>query len=283
MLFGSEEMKEVLKEMMMNPIAFEKNFYIVYDVVWKYTIDRVKNGFQGNESKSGRPALSLNYISKEDCEDIASEVVISVMKSLDKFVLNIDKYDERSRQAWLKRIVYNNFAAFIKKNSKVKPKKWDPTDEKSELDNMPSTGNVFDALFCDETLRLFVRCSCNAPSKPEKIICFLMNVLVFRVIAGRTQNNTSIATSEYVNGKRLFSLNHNFQRFVKSIYGVVLDEDEIGIINKKLGYDIPTQLGDCLCEATPKHITDWTNRMRDYLYLHRDEIIYGEEEKYDKK
>lgn len=283
MLFGSEEMKEVLKEIMTDPIAFEKNFYIVYDVVWKYTIDRVKNGFQGNESKNGRPALSLNYISKEDCEDIASEVVISVMKSLDKFVLNIDKYDERSRQAWLKRIVYNNFAAFIKKMPKVKPKKLDPTDEKSELDNIPSPGNVFDALFCDETLRLFVRCSCNAPSKPEKIICYLMNVLVFRVIEGRTQNNTSAATSEYVNGKSLFSLNHNLQKFVKSIYGVVLDEDEIGIINKKLGYDIPTQLGDCLCEATPKHITDWTNRMRDYLYLHRDEIIYGEEEKYDKK
>lgn len=275
-------MKEVLKEMMVSPAAFEKNFYIVYDVVWDYTIDRVKKGFEENESKNGRPALGLNYISKEDCEDIASEVVIAVMHSLDKFVLNIDKYDERSRQAWLKKIVYNKFAGFIKKKPKVEPEKWDPTSEKSKWDDIPSTSNIYDTLFGDETLRLFVSCSCKAPSKPEKIICFLMNVLVFRVIAGRTQNNTSIATSEYVNGKKLFSLNRSFQKFVSSIYGIVLN-DEIEIINEKLGYEIPTQLGDCICEATPKHITDWTNRMRDYLYLHKNEIIYGEEEKYDKK
>ena len=282
MQFGSEEMKEVLKEMMVSPEAFEKNFYIVYDVVWKYTIDRVKKGFESNESKNGRPALGLNYISKEDCEDIASEVVIAVMHSLDKFVLNIDKYNERSRQAWLKRIVYNKFAAFIKKKPKVEPEKWDPTSEKSKWDDVPAINNIYDALFCDETLRLFVRCACKAPSKPEKILCYLINVLVFRVIEGRTKNNTSTATSDYVNGKKLFILNHNFQKFVKLIYGIVLNDDEIGIINEKLGYEIPTQLGNCICEATPKHITDWTNRMGDYIYLHKYEIVNGEEEKYDK-
>lgn len=283
LLFGSEGMKEVLKEMMMSPTNFEKNFYIVYDVVWKYTINRVKKGFEGNESKNGRPTLSLNYISEEDCEDIASEVVISVMKSLDGFVLNIDRYDERSRQSWLKTIVYNKFAAFIKKRPKEETEKWDSTIETFKPDYTPSNSNALEVLFRDETLRLAVRCSCNAPSKPEKIICFLMNILVFREIAGRTQNNTSITTSKYVKGKKLFFLNHNFQRFVKSIYGIELDEDEVGTINKKLGYDTPTQLGECLCEATPKHITDWTNRMRDYLYLHKDEIIYGEEKNYDKK
>ncbi len=264
MLFGSEEMKEILKDMMASPALYDKNIPLLYDVVYQYTKKRVKKGF---EATNGLAAISMNDLNDADCEDIAEEVMDAVTKSLESFVANIDHYDARSRQAWLKKIVYVKFVRYIQKTQKFKMGKEDETQT--------VTGTEDEILF-KETLSLVVKRSLEAPSKPEKILCFLINVLVFRVLEKKRQNNPSVSTSEYISGKTLFHLHSQFKQYIRSIYGVILDDEITQKMDDMVGKDAPTTVGTRICMATAKTITDWTNRMKGYLYSFKDEIVSGE-------
>lgn len=286
MSFGSDEFKNQLLNMLDNDEARDEILWLLNIIVLKYTFRRVAIGFNKGEifdygEKKSKP-LYTDCISDEECYDIAGDVYCEVVKRIDRFILNIIErgYGEKQRQAWLRKIVYCACANYLGKIGRVDFIVDSGDDEDDEIIYIPISDcrtPEYTAV-CTDVIRNTITVACNAPFKPEKILGYLYNVMIFKEFEGRTRNNSSQKTCEYMNDKILFLLKGEFAPAFNRIYEIELSHDDIDGLSIVLGYDTATVIGNRVFSATPKLITDWSNRMKTYLYQFKFNLLDEDEE-----
>lgn len=274
MTFGSEEFKAILLGTLDGSVSSDEAMKVLYDIIMKYTHNRIARGFyygKGNEKM-----LVTYNILPEDADDIAVDVFCDVVKSLDSFISNIvDKnYSEKQRQAFLRKIVLAKCARFLNKNG-LTDNIIDTEDDEEEITITPVSEYRTPEYIavCNDVIKNTITIVCDAPFKPEKILGYLYNVVIFSTIDGRNKNSSSKTTIEYMNDKILFVLKENFVPMFNGTYSMELSYEDIDSLSDVLGYDSATIKGKEIFAATAKHITDWTNRMKTYIYKYRRELL----------
>lgn len=273
MHFGSDEMKELLICACDDPAMYEKAMIEVYESVKAYTLYRIKTGFIRGEIEQGSKGITTHTIEADEYEDIISEVFCRVVKSLDGFIKNANRYEPSQRQSWLRSIVYRTIADYLTERRRLVV-----SDELTEEEGNEKSRerDEFDAIHFASVLKNVVRVVCLAPSKPEKILAYIYNVLIFRELAGRRKNGAATAASNYMNGKKLHTLKNAMVEFIDAVFGVEITPEEIKPLILALGDEYPEGRGCDICEVTPKRVADWSNRIKTYLYSLRKEF-FGEE------
>lgn len=286
--FGSDEFKYKLLSMIDDASNSEYVLQLLNVIILNHTFSRISRGFKEGEiyNRGEKKSKSLNTesISAHDCYDIAGDVYCEVVKRLDTFILNVIErgYDEKARQAWLRKIIYCTCARHLNRMGKLSFI-IDNDDDEDEFTYIPEStlkSPEYIAI-CNDIVKNTITIVCDAPFKPEKILSYLYNVIIFKEIEGRKKNSSSTTTCEYMNGKILFTLKENFVPMFNQTYAIELSYEDIDNLSSVLGYDLATLKGKELFNATPKLVTDWTNRVKTYLYKHKknllDEEGYGEE------
>lgn len=269
MLFGSEEMKEILLDIVQNPMHIYGAADIIQDCVIRHTAKRLDRGFEADELYKGSKALDASILDKQDGEEVINDVLKVVLTSLDDFTIAVieHNYNELQRQAWLRRIIYNIIAKHIRQ--KVKELRViDALTRQSEVSSAEHNSTA-DA----ETLVSLVRVVCKAPSKPEKIMAYIYNDFIFRELTARKKNASSVTTCRFMNGKKLFALKNVIPEALRYAFGISIKKSDMEPLIKTLGDHIPTEIGEKICSVTTKEITDWSHRMRTYVFMHSSEIF----------
>lgn len=279
MTFGSEEFREMLRAAVNGEITPNELNDVLYEIIKKYTFDRIRKGFSNGEV-NGKKESNTTMIRKIDAEDIAHEVFLAIYKNLDKHIRDMldNRYDEKESLAYLRGVVYNQCQQFFKKNYKYKYD-LDSTDK----DNVSSVQTVEhetpeDILEKNERLaesieriKKIINISCAAPFKPEKILSYLYHRFIFA--DEKKMNGSSKDTVEYMQYKILFSLKENFVPMFNNIHiRVELEYENVDELSDVVGYDNPTAKGREIFTANEKLVTDWSNRMKTYIYKHKNEI-----------
>lgn len=278
MQFGSNEMKDLLILAYNEPNMYEKAMIELHETVKAYTISKIQKGFLEGEIHIGSKAITTELIEYQDYDDIVGDVFCGVVLSLERFIDNITQndYTEAQRQAWLRRIIYNTIAKYLKKKNKDLST-LSITEIKNETDEeLYGNDFVFYDIKFEDLLRNIVRVACLAPSKPEKIMAYIFNVIIFREISGHKHNGAAQATSNYMNGKRLYVLKNSMLESFKQIFNVTITVEDIEPLVEVLGDNSPSERGKEICEVTPKKVADWSNRIKTHIFKYRTEI-FGEE------
>lgn len=291
MTFGSDDFKFKLLSMLDSEEEAEELLRLLNIIVLKHTFNRVSIGFEEGEiyKKEGKKSKPLNTssISDQDCYDIAGEVYCEVVKRLNGFIQNIieKEYNEKARQAWLRKIIYCACARHLNKVGKF-DYIIDSEEEENEITYIPVSDFKSPEYIavCNDIIKNTITIACDAPFKPEKILSYLYNVMIFRELEGRKKNSSAKTSCEYMNDKILFVLKENFVPNFNKIYTVELSYDDIDSLSMVLGYNSATIKGKELFSATPKHVTDWSNRMKTYIYKYRNNLLAeeGNDEEYVK-
>ena len=300
MHFGSEKFKYILLSMVESRCDKDKAdeiLVLLHDIVVTYTMRKIPVGFAEGEifdfssdedddtaSKGlkSKPLYS-NKINTADYEDIAEDVFCSVIKGLDKFILNLYKaeYTEQRRQAWLRKIVYCTCARYLNQLGRFD---FVIDSEENGLQYIPMSTSKSPEFIAEnaEIIQQTIQLVCKAPFKPEKILAYFYNTMIFRVIENRNKNGTSTATYKYMNGRQLYLLKNSFIDKFNTIYMIKISTDDLYALNEILGYNMATEKGTECFQATPKHITDWTSRVKTYVLKHKSNLL-GEEESNGKR
>lgn len=278
MQFGSEEMKELLILAYRNPSMYESAMVELHETVKAYTISKIKKGFAAGEIDFGSKPLTTEFIEYQDYDDIISEAFCRVVHSLERFIPNIIKndYTPAQRQAWLRRIVYITIADHFKKKGADIPSL--DVDEMKNRNKQEKYGEdyIFRSVRFEDLLINIVRVACKAPSKPEKIMAYIFNVIIFREISGHRQNGAAQTTSNYMNGKKLHALKDTIVILFERVFDITVTPADIRSLVVSLGDEVSTVKGNEICETTPKMVADWSNRIKTFVYKHK-RIILGEE------
>jgi len=278
LLFGSDEMKELLLRAQEDETVYDIAMAELFQSVRSYTLSKLRLGVRYGKDDLNNDSETAPKLNEDDCEDIVGEVLCNVLKSLDKFINNLknESYCEAQRQAWLKAIVYNTISAFFRKRYR---QYINPVDFKDYMDLnymfITDHGSV-DYITLDETLKKIVKIACGINSKPEKILTFLFNTIIFREISGHQKNGSAKLTVEFMNGKSMYDLRNALIQLTDMVYGVALTEDEIAPLTTAFGNEMPTEKGSTICEISMKTVADWSNRIKTHLFKYKDEI-FGEE------
>ena len=172
-MFGSDEMKEFLRAQYKNPGKCQEMNDKIYEVVRNYAKVKFAEGFKPNEVGKGSKALETRGIAEHVFNTIVNETVVQVLLHLDGFMINIDKYNEKQRSAWLRSILYTSAAKFLRKKEKIKQTLMGEAINNLDCGrNMEQT--IEDRLKFETGMRKFMQIVCNAPSKPEKILAYLI-------------------------------------------------------------------------------------------------------------
>ncbi len=203
-----------------------------------------------------------------------SEVLCNVFRYLDKFLKNIEKYKEPQRQAWLRSIVYGTVAKHLRKKSKdfLLTLFGDMYNDGEEIPHTDSN----ESFNLEAIINSVLRVVCRAPSKPEKKLAYIFNVIVFHETFNRNFNGVSRFTSNFMHGKSLFTLKCEMIYLIEHIYEITVSAQDIAPLTQVVGADKPQDAGNVRCETTPKLVTDWTNRMKSYVCKFKTEIFNGE-------
>lgn len=280
--FGSNEFKYHLLNIFDSDEEYDEILKVLNIIILKYTFKKLSVGFKEGEifdlgNKKSKP-LYTDCISNEDCYDIAVAVFCEVVKKLDDFIKKIidNEYNEKQRQAWLRKIVYCACAKFLNKTGRIDYIIDSEDDE--EVTYIPVSEYKLPEYItvCSDMVRGTIGIACKAPFKPEKILGYLYNVMIFRELEGRKRNSSSTKTSEYMNDKILFILKEGFVPCFNQVYTINISFNDIDDLSKILGYDSATIAGEKIFSSTPKLITDWSNRMKTYLYKYKHNILDGE-------
>lgn len=283
--FGSEEMKSYLLRAYSFPEERNNVLRMLFDSVKMYTLYKIGTGFKAGEVPTKRKGgkcspLCTSNISRQEYDDIVAEVYRRVLDVLDGFINNLreNKYSLKQRQAWLRTIIYYACLEYLKKQNELQ---YSIDEDESAFDQI-SYRISFEENSAEEmaeekdTVQKLIRRICLSGSKPEKLLAYIFNVLVFKEHENRLYNSSAIHTSKYMNGKILFVLKCNMVSEVRKIYEVILQASTIKSLNKSLGEETATKKGEEVCCVTPKQITDWTNRIKTYIFKYRFEI-FGED------
>ena len=279
MTFGSDELKYMLLNMVDGETR-DNVLMLLYEIIERYALHKISSGFKDGEiyscgDKKSKP-LYTESIPLEDRKDIAGDIFCDVIKKLDDFIENISNNDfnEKQRQAWLRKIVYCKCASYLRKVGKI-DYIIDTGIENEEVAYIPVSAcksPEYIAL-CNDIIRNTIIVACNAPFKPEKIMAYLYNISIFKEIEGRKVNALSSKTCDYMNNKKLFVLKREYPKMFNELYTLCITEKEIEPLSDELGYDEPTIKGNELFLATPKLIADWSNRMKTYIYKAKYNIL----------
>ncbi len=276
LLFGSDAMKELLIKAYNEPEKhYESVMREVYKSVWCYAYSWVLKGFEENALYPGSKPLGTKNLTEEDRKDAVCEIIMTVRRILDKFILNIIEHDysEAQRQAWLRSVIYRKLADFLNDLASRHKEDGDETIEKRKDD---SIADFSDSLHFKEVLLHLVSLACAAPYKPEKIMIYLFNMFIFREISGREKNCDSKKTCRFANGKTWFVLTKQMLYAFYNVYDVVLPAEVIKPISDAFGAENATEKGQEVCNLTPKTVTDWTNRMNTYMFKYKDKYYKAE-------
>lgn len=284
MTFGSDELKYILLNMLDGETR-DDVLILLYDIIEGYTLHKISTGFKEGEiySRGEKKSKSLytETIFLEDRKDIAGDVFCDVIKCLDVFIANISSgnFDEKQRQAWLRKIVYCRCANYLRKMGKI-DYIIDTDAESEEITYIPLSeckSPEYIAV-CNDLIRNTVVVACNAPFKPEKKLAYLYNITIFKELEGRKINASSNKTCDHMNNRKLFVLKKEYPQMFNKLYTLVLTEDELEPLSVELGYSEPTLKGSKMFFATPKTIADWSNRMKTYIYKFKYKILDEEAE-----
>ncbi len=280
MQFGSEEMKEMLIQAYTQPDKYQQIMEEVYESVKAHTLERLTSGFKEDELEYGSKPITTSNIQYYEYDDIVNEVFCRVVCSLEAFILNELRkgHTEAQRQAWLRRIIYVTFADYYKKKRRCVPTVSfvDITDEYgNELYN---TDDPFYEDMYEKKMKNFVRIACLAPSKPEKILTYFFNSIIFLELTGHKKNGAAKLTCNYMNGKSLYELKQSMLMWFEYKFNIHITSAEISPLEIALGGDIPTKKGMEICDITPQTVSDWSNRIKTYVFKHKNEFFDEEGE-----
>ena len=260
MLFGSEEMYMMLKELIINNHGnCDEVYKELFKSIKSYTISKIQKGFRKNEvivSGVGRKELDTSLIPPSDYDDIVNDVAYVVLTRLDEFIINCSKknYTEPQRQSWLRMHIYHTCANYYKDSNKF------PLSPDGE---MPlSTRDEKIAEF-HELLILVIHSVCTyKTNKVEKKMAYIFNSVIFKEYNERKDNASAKTTLRFMNGKTMFMLKNKMCSLIYEIFALKLRDKDIESIINVVGSKTPTEEGNRICEITTKKITDWTNRIK---------------------
>ena len=276
MLFGSDEMYMLLKELIMNNNGnYEEVYNTLFESVKAYTISKIQRGFKKNEvviKGVCRKELDTTLIPPFDYEDIVDDVFCVVFKHLDAFIINCNKksYKEPQRQSWLRMHVYNICVNYFKSNGKF------PLSTDGEVQALSQKAETYEF---QELLTLVIRSACTYNTDMvEKKMAYIFNVIIFKEFNERKDNASAKTTLGFMNGKSMFVLKNKMCLFIYEIFSLKLKEKDIESIVNKVGRKTPTDEGNRICEITTKKITDWTNRVKMHVIseLYKAGVTYNE-------
>lgn len=276
MNFGSDEFKELIIQAYNNPQMYREFMSQLYAVVKEYTEKKLDVGFQPDQLGKGSKGLCTQYILKKDYDDIVQNVFFNVTRNFDKFVIKMDMYTEAQRQAWLRVIVYRCTADYIKKSMAGNVSGDSMSPDALMTDPFGIDGHMMDYETA-EILRKMIRVVTSFRSKPQKIMAFVYNAVIFFHISGHKKNCDAIATCNFMNEKSYHRLKELMIKLIEILFRLKLSNDDIMPLPDILGSDFPTERGMEVCNVTEKDVTDWTNRIRTKLFMFR-EAIYGKED-----
>lgn len=278
MLFGSDEMRNLLIRSLNEPAIYQDVMDQVYESVKAYTLDKIKEGFKSGEVAFESKPISTEIIEFQDYGDIINDVMCRVICSLDKFIINIMQkdYTEAQRQAWLRRIIYNSLASYLSKKGKTISPLNETELKKYSDEKIPDTRFGFYDVHLESTLKAILKIACGAPSKPEKVMAYIFNAIIFREISGHEKRGAAKATGKYMYGKQLYALKNSMLHAFKQVFDVRITNEDIKPLSDIVGIIGPTQAGKAIFMASPKMVSDWTNRIKTHVFKYKAQI-YGEE------
>lgn len=276
MHFGSNEMMEQMLLALEDESKREEFMCMLDETVCAYTTYRIKRGFVESEVWRGSKALRTDVIDPQDYKDLGKDVFCRVIVGLDNFIRNYKEkgYNEKQRQAWLRRIVYNVLAKHLKRCGFIRPED-EITEEPSET---PSAATE-DRLHLESLMKRFLAVACGASQMPEKILAFLFNGVILKELMARKTNSSAKTTCSLMNGKTLFELKNLAVKYIRLAFDIDVSDEDIAPVCAAVGYDEPTEQGKRVCGLTEKTVTDWTHRVRTYVFERR-EMILGKEAEY---
>lgn len=276
MHFGSDEMMEQMLLAVEDETVRESFVCTLEEIVCAYTFYRIKRGFAENEVKFGLPALNTDVIDAQDYKDLGKDVFCRVLVGLDGFIRNYREhnFNEKQRQAWLRRIVYNVLAKHLKRNGFIRPE--DEIEvEPSETPHVRSEDRIaFEAM-----MKRFLDVASGASPKPEKVLAFLFNAIIVRELMSRKSNSSAKTTCHIMNGKTLFELKNLAIKYICVAFDIDVSDEDIEPVSSCVGHTEPTEIGMMVCDLTEKTVTDWTHRVKAYVFERKD-LILGKEAEY---
>lgn len=272
MLFGSEEMKEFLRECYNKPEKYHEMHTELFESVKNYAKNKLSHGFDENEMSEGSVRIETNTFKEQDIEDITSETAMQVIKSLDGFIKNIDNNNELQRWAWIRTILYRSVIVFLKRKRKIKEIAGGEIIETSGS-GAGLADEIAERSKFEDGMRKTIRVACNAPSKPEKILAYIYNSIIYKEISGNRKNSRTKDACAFMNGKILFELKKEAIKKICNVFAIRVYESDAGPLNDSLGLYEPTDLGFKVFDETEKTVTDWSNRIKTYMYKKRNEFL----------
>lgn len=276
MHFGSNEMMEQMLVAVEDEAQRNEFMCTLNETVTAYTVYRIKRGFAENEVWPGSKPLTTDVVDEQDYDDLAKDVFCRVMVGLDKFIRNYLErgYNEKQRQSWLRRIVYNVLAGYLKRNGLIRPED-EINEEPSEMPHIRSE----EKLHFEVMMKRFLSAVSTASKKPEKVLAFLFNGIIVRELMSRKANVSSKTTCRMINGKTLFELKNLAVKYIRFAFDIDVSDEDIAPVSACIGYDEPTEEGKRICDLTEKTVTDWTHRVKAYVFERKDWIL-GKEAEY---
>ena len=270
MYFGSNEMLELLM------MAREKNFNDAYtsmelsECLKTYTYSKINKGFAKHEIKPNSPEIFACSVEPDEYDDVVSEVKIKVLDHLGVFLDNAEKnkYSVAQRQFWLKEKVFYCLLNYLKKREKT----FNPAANPDDCDKIRDNHNLNDSLYFSDTMRRIVTLACNVNGKPEKILAYILNKVIFSELMQTNLNGVSTRVSTLMDGKTIFEIKNIVLDCIQKMYDIHL-YDELKPIIDKVGDDAASDLGKKICHVTANDISNWTNRMKDHMMLHKAEFL----------
>ena len=275
MLFGSDEMYMMLKELIINNNGnCDEVYKELFNSIKAYTISKLQKGFKKNEvvvNGVGRKELDTSLIPVCDYDDIVNDVSCVVLRHLDEFIINCTdkKYKEAQRQSWLRMHIYHVCVDYFKAKSKF---------PLSSNGNIPTLSRDIKMAEFHELLTLVIHSVCTYKSNMvEKKMAYIFNAIIFKEFNERKENASAKTTLKFMNGKTMFLLKNKMCLFIYEFFSLKLKDKDIDEIVKIVGSKTPTEEGNRTCEITAKKITDWTNRIKMHVIseLYKAGVAYN--------
>ncbi len=270
MLFGSEEMKDLLIRSTTDPTVYDQAMEELYNSIIHYCKGKLKTGFEPNEIRPGSKPLTGHNLSDADVDDVIGKVMLAVKTSLDGFILNAKNgvyAHEAQRQSWLRTILYRQLARFYEEE-KIARLNGLSLEAYYEAYGHDLVGSTDDFLGKECNIKEVVELACMASPMPEKVMAFLYNTVIFREFFGKTLNGPAKVTSNYMNNKRLYTLKEKLKEAIYVLYEVALTSKETLPLEVTLGKAEPTDKGMEKCSIDSKTVSDWSNRVKTYVFKH---------------
>lgn len=276
MLFGSDEMYMMLKELIINNNGnCDEVYKALFESIKAYTISKLQKGFKNHEVVVKGVCckeLDTSYIPVFDYDDIVDDVSCVVLQHLDEFIINCANrgYKEPQRQSWLRMHIYYACVNYFKVNSKF-PLSLDG--------DVPTTSRNEEMTEFHELLKSVIHSVCTYKSNMvEKKMAYIFNAIIFKEFNERKDNASAKTTLQFMNGKTMFVLKNKMCLFIYEIFSLKLKDKDIDEIVKIVGSKAPTEEGDRICGITAKKITDWTNRIKMHVVseLYKAGVAYNE-------